>query len=77
MEKPLPDLIQMGLSESRDSEVYKQAYDKAIQLGGDGKFYLDWRWDMLDLFHNNGLSKLSICWYNQHTSNKIYDEFNL
>lgn len=42
VEKPLPDLIQMGLSESRDSEVYKQAYDKAIQLGGDGKFYLDW-----------------------------------
>lgn len=43
VEKPLPDLIQMGLSESRDSEVYKQAYDKAVQLGGDGKFYLDWR----------------------------------
>ena len=43
VEKPLPDLIQMGLSESTDSEVYKQAQRKASQLAGEGHLYLDWR----------------------------------
>ena len=37
VETPLPDLIQMGLSESTDSEVYKQAQQKASQLAGEGK----------------------------------------
>ncbi|KAJ7373729.1 wD repeat domain [Desmophyllum pertusum] len=32
VEKPLPDLVQMALSESMESEVYKQAQDKAMQL---------------------------------------------
>lgn len=43
VEKFFLDLIQMGFSEFRDFEVYKQVYDKVIQLGGDGKFYFDWR----------------------------------
>jgi len=43
VEKPLPDLIQMGLSESTESEVYKQAQEKASQLAAEGKLYLDWR----------------------------------
>ena len=43
VEKPLPDLIQMGLSESTESEVYILAQRKASQLAGEGKLYLDWR----------------------------------
>lgn len=43
VEKPLPDLVQMALSESMESEVYKQAQDKAMQLAAEGKLYLDWR----------------------------------
>ena len=43
VEKPLPDLIQMGLSESMESEVYKQAQKQASQLAIKGKLYLDWR----------------------------------
>lgn len=42
VEKPLPDLIQMGLSESLDSEVYKQAQQKASEMAAQGNFYLDW-----------------------------------
>lgn len=43
VEKPLPDLIQMGLSEYTDSEVYKQAQENATQMAGEGRLYLDWR----------------------------------
>ena len=43
VEKPLPDLIQMALSESLDSEEYKQAQEQAMQLAAEGNFYLDWR----------------------------------
>lgn len=42
VEKPLPDLIQMGLSESMDSEVYKQAQEQATRLAAKGNLYLDW-----------------------------------
>lgn len=42
VEKPLPDLIQMGLSESMDSEVYKQAQELATQLAAEGNLYFDW-----------------------------------
>ena len=44
VEKPLPDVIQMALSESLDSEVYKQAQVQAMQLAAEDNFYLDWRW---------------------------------
>jgi len=43
VEKPLPDLIQMGLSESMDSEVYNQAQELATQLAAEGNLYFDWR----------------------------------
>jgi len=42
VEKPLPDLIQMGLSESMDSEVYNQAQELATQLAAEGNLYFDW-----------------------------------
>ena len=43
VEKPVPDLIQLGLSESMESEVYKQAQEQATKLAAEGNLYLDWR----------------------------------
>ena len=43
VEKPLPDLIQLGLSESAESAVYKQARSGANQRAEQGHLYFDWR----------------------------------
>lgn len=48
VERPLPDLIQLALSEPADSEVYKQALEEATRRAGKGDLYLKW-WYVLSL----------------------------
>nr|XP_033807286.1 apoptotic protease-activating factor 1 isoform X1 [Geotrypetes seraphini]XP_033807287.1 apoptotic protease-activating factor 1 isoform X1 [Geotrypetes seraphini]XP_033807289.1 apoptotic protease-activating factor 1 isoform X1 [Geotrypetes seraphini]XP_033807290.1 apoptotic protease-activating factor 1 isoform X1 [Geotrypetes seraphini]XP_033807291.1 apoptotic protease-activating factor 1 isoform X1 [Geotrypetes seraphini]XP_033807292.1 apoptotic protease-activating factor 1 isoform X1 [Geot len=39
---PLPDILQLGLSQPNSSEIYKQAKSQAIQKLSSGAFYIEW-----------------------------------
>ena len=47
VEKPVPDLIQLSLSEPTDSEVYKQALEEATKCAREGALYLKWWYGQL------------------------------
>lgn len=42
VQKPFPDIVQLGLCQSDSSEVYRQAKLKAVEKAQHGAVYLEW-----------------------------------
>ncbi|XP_051889659.1 apoptotic protease-activating factor 1 isoform X2 [Pristis pectinata] len=42
VQKPFPDIVQLGLSQPDSSEVYRQAKLKAVEKAKNGAVYLEW-----------------------------------